>query len=343
MGLGISTCTKLFFDPDDCLQEEEDLSKGSSPPEPKAAGPQLALRVAYSPIEDSLGASASPFAAGDEVAVVQLDRVKGWEPLGWRQERSAKQRAAMDNASSLAWPQGTRFSAAQRFWGAKIIASDGKGGFEEHWCMLQVAVSLKDRSMESVKAMVDDSKDVASYAQRFNEQTARACGAEDSEAPGVRVCAPVGCFVLGSTLPDVVRPGEAVSLTPYPAATVKKFVFEGGEDFVELPQAFFHYVSWVSGGKETVGDLQGVQDEADVLLVDPVLLRASKPGIGELIGALASGPGEQTAQSSVEQHRFDLWHPRCGQLCRAFDPQRRNVHGRRACGMSLPSCGVGGA
>lgn len=341
----MSSCTKLFFDHDlDYLHDGSgSRTLGNGPPKP-ADGPQLALRIAYTPIEESLGAKLGPFGAGDEVAVMQLDRVKGWEPLVWRQERIAKQRAAVDSASSLAWPDGPRFSAAQRFWGAKVVASDGKGGFEEHWCLLQVAVNPKDRSMESVKPIIEDAKDVASYAHRFNLQTARACGAEDepAEAPGVRVCAPVGCYVIGSSVPDVVQPGEAVSLSVYPASTVKKFVFEGAEDFVELPQAFFHYVAWTSGGRESVGDLQGVQDDQDVILVDPVVLRAAKPSIGDLIGTLASS-GEEGGQTSVEQQRFDLWHPKCGQLCRAFDPQRRTAHCRRACGMSLPSCGVGGA
>uniref|UniRef100_A0A7S1R1W4 Alpha-type protein kinase domain-containing protein n=1 Tax=Alexandrium catenella TaxID=2925 RepID=A0A7S1R1W4_ALECA len=344
MGLGMSTCTKLLFDHD--LDYLHDGCQGDGAAR-QAAGPQLALKVAYAPTEDSLGAKLSPFAVGDEVAVMQLSRVKGWEPLGWRQERCAKQRAALDSASSLAWPDGPRFSSAQRFWSAKVMASDGQGGFEDHLCLLQVGVSAKDRSMESVKPIVDDANDVASYAHRFNMQTARVCGAEDepSEAPGVRVCPPVGCFVLGSSLADVAQPGEAVALTVYPASVVKKFVFEGAEDFVELPQAFFHYVAWTSGGKEQVADLQGFQDDQDVILVDPVLLRAPKPSIGDLIGTLASGgnSGEQGAQPSIEQHRFDLWHPKCGQLCRAFDPQRRSAHARRACGLSLPSCGVGGA
>merc|ERR1712190_521093 len=89
-------------------------------------------------------------------------------------------------------------------------------------------------------------------------------------------------------VPDIVQPGEAVSVVAYPSALVKKFVFEGGEDFLELPQAFFHYVAWLSGGREFVGDIQGVQDDHDVLIVDPVVLRASKPTIGNIIGAVAA-------------------------------------------------------
>jgi len=350
MGLAISSCTKLLFDHDlDYFQDEGPCyyskhQQAMGPPQP-AAGPQLALRIAYAPIEESLGAKLSPFATGDEIAVVRIDKVKGWDPLCHRQERCAKQQAAADGGHGLAWPRGTRFTTAHRFWGAKVIASDGQGGFEEHWCMLQVGVSPKDRSMECVRPIIDDAKDVASYAHRFNLNTARTCGAEadPTEAPGIRVCAPVGCFVLGSTIPEVCRPGEAVALLMYPAPQVKKFVFEGGEDFVELPQAFFHHVAWSSGNREFVGDLQGVQDEHDVLLVDPVVLRPAKPGIGDLIGALASN-GDQAGQcpATSEQLRFDSWHPRCGQLCRSFDPQRRTAQARRACGLSLPSCGVAG-
>merc|ERR1719433_951559 len=63
--------------------------------------------------------------------------------MGWRQEHSAKQRAAQQGAGGVPWPTGPRFSAAQRFWAAKVVASDGRGGFEDHWCMLQLAVQPK--------------------------------------------------------------------------------------------------------------------------------------------------------------------------------------------------------
>merc|ERR1712190_650383 len=146
-------------------------------------------------------------------------------------------------------------------------------------------------------------------------------------------------------VPDIVQPGEAVSVVAYPSALVKKFVFEGGEDFLELPQAFFHYVTWLSGGRELVGDIQGVQDDQDVLIVDPVVLRSTQPGIGDLLGVIASGAqgGQAVDVQGPSEERFQTWHPRCGQLCKAFDPQRRSCHDRKACGLSLPSCGVGGA
>jgi len=362
MGVPLSSCTKLLFEhgPDEYFEEgaggpcqyprQRNADMGS-PPQP-TRGPQLALRIEYAPIEESLGARASPFATGDEVAIVKLDKVKGWEPMGWRQEHCAKQRAAQQGAGGVVWPTGPRFSAAQRFWAAKVVASDGRGGFEDHWCMLQMAVQSKDRSMECAQLVVDDAKDAASYAHRFNQQTARSCDVDPAEVPGIRVCPAVACYVLGSAIPDFATPGEAVVLTSYPVATVKKFVFDGGEDFVELPQAFFHYVAWASGSRELVADLQGVQDDRDVLIVDPVMLRASKPTIGDLIGTLATtaiqGSDQQQQQQTgdavaAEQHRFDLWHPRCGQLCRGFDPQRRSAQPRKACGLSMPTCGAGGA
>mmetsp|Transcript_62299 Transcript_62299/g.160651 ORF Transcript_62299/g.160651 Transcript_62299/m.160651 type:complete len:346 (-) Transcript_62299:393-1430(-) len=342
MGHAVSTCTKLL-----ALEHDVDYMGGPAPtPAEQPQGPQLALRIAYAPIQESLGSKLSPFAAGDEVAVVRLEKVKGWEPLGSRQERCARQRSATDKGGKLMWPEGHRFSSAQCFWGAKVVASDGKGGFEEHWCMLQVAHDPQDRQMENVKLAVNDAKDVASYAHRFNTQTARAVGAEaePDEVPGVKVHAPVGCFVIGSAVPDVVAAGQAVTLSMYPSTQVKKFVFEGGEDFLELPQAFFHYVAWMSGGRELVADLQGMQDDDGVTLTDPVLLRASQPGIGDLLGVIGvpGAGGGQAEEGAKGEERFNLWHPRCGQLCKSFDPQRRSVHQRKNCGLSVPTCGVAG-
>merc|ERR1711920_119607 len=137
----------------------------------------------------------------------------------------------------------------------------------------------------------------------------------------------------------------ALPSVAYPSPVVKKFVFEGSEDFLELPQAFFHYVAWLSGGREFVADIQGMQDDQDVLLVDPVVLRAAKPTLGDIVGAVVSAATTDDNGQNVDksEQRFNVWHPRCGQLCKGFDPQRRSIKDRKACGLSLPSCGVGGA
>lgn len=340
MGASISTCTKLLALEHDIDYMDDYKGKGASG---EPTGPQLALRISYAPMEEHLGCKISPFSAGDEVAVTRLEKIKGWEPLGWRQERTAKQRAMVDQGVKKMWPDGPR-CAPTRYWGAKVIASDGNGGFEEHWCMLQVHADPQDRQMEKVKMVVDDAKDVASYAYRFNMATVQACGADSpEEVPGVKVLAPVGCHVLGSAVPDIAA-GQAVTLSMYPYSVVKKFVFEGGEDFLELPQAFFHYVAWTSGGREMVADVQGMQDDDGVILTDPVLLRSDQPGITDILGVIGvpGVGGAKGEEGSKDEERFNLWHPRCGQLCKHFDPQRRSIHQRKNCGISVPTCGVAG-
>jgi len=361
MGASMTVCTELFaFDGADFDYMRFDprggpckISKGSDPQnevmEQQPNGPMLALRISYAPVSSGIGARPSPFGEGDEVAVAFVDKVKGWEPMGWRQERVARQRAALGGTQggSALWPDGPenhRLGLAQRFWGARVIASDGNDGFEEHWCLMQVAVNPTDRSEEATQRACEDAHLAASYAHRFNLQTANSLGegADPEDVPGVKVCIPVACEVLGSTVPDVARLGDKVTLTTYPAADVKKFVFEGCEDFLELPQAFFHYVAWSSGGRELVADVQGMQDDDGVTLVDPVILKAAQTTVSDLLGAAMANATGVTTASDAPEERFNTWHPRCGQLCKGFDAHRRGVHVRRHCGFSTPACGVRG-
>lgn len=315
-------------------------------PPPLPSGPRLALRIELAHSQEGAGAHPIHFGKGDEVAVAQLDKIKGWGPLGWRQESSAKQRASMESASRLVWPDEPRISTAQRFWGVKIISSDGREGFEEHWCMLQVSVAPQERTYERSMLVVDDAQIAASYAGRFNMQTSnvfREESAYDADAvPRVRVCVPVVCSVLGSIVPEVATQGEYVTLLPYPSPEVRKFVFDGSEDFLELPQAFFHYVTWASGGHELVADIQGFQDDDGITIVDPVVLKADKPTVGSLLKVVVGVKEEGEAGQAVNEERFNLCHPHCGQLCRHFDPHRRGVHIRRHCGFSAPSCDARG-
>lgn len=100
-------------------------------------------------------------------------------------------------------PDSGRFLQAQRIWGAVVHAEGADGNMEEHFCLLQVAVSSKDRSMECVTAAVDDARDAGSYAHRFNQYVANTCGEGDPDSvPHIKVCASVACYVLGSALPD---------------------------------------------------------------------------------------------------------------------------------------------
>eukprot|EP00931_Biecheleriopsis_adriatica_P078780 TRINITY_DN52193_c0_g1_i1.p1 TRINITY_DN52193_c0_g1~~TRINITY_DN52193_c0_g1_i1.p1 ORF type:complete len:340 (-),score=72.87 TRINITY_DN52193_c0_g1_i1:6-1025(-) len=295
--------------------------------------PWLALQISDTPTERSHGLRRNPFQAGDQLAVVQIKQtVPGWETMLWRQERAAMQQ------SNPIWPgpEESRFKRKQRFWAAKVIGPDGKGGVKDYWCMLQVAAARQDRDTENVNDLLQDVKDIASYAHRFNLNTARAASEDVYDVPCVLVAGPAACQVLDSSMPEVAETGDVIALTYFPCAHVTKFIFEGSEDFLELPHAFFHFVFFTSGGKEMVGDLQGVQDDKDIVLLDPVMIKTPSMGVSDLV-SLVTDSG--TSQTPMEK-RFNLWHPRCGQMCRSFDPQRKASHVKRACGVALPTCGV---
>lgn len=117
------------------------------------------------------------------------------------------------------------------------------------------------------------------------------------------------------------------TLTPYQFDEVDKFVFEGNEKFHELPQTFFHYVAWISGGKEMVCDLQGsLSDEGELTLIDPVLIRAGTNGVWDRI--TCAPPNSKMPLPPL----FDVLHPRCGQMCKSFDPSRAVKARRIGCG-----------
>jgi len=164
--------------------------------------------------------------------------------------------------------------------------------------------------------------------------------------PCVQVSQPVGCEVLGSTVPQVIVAGDSVLLAPFPSEEVQKFVYDGREEFSEVPQAFFHYAAWSSGGHELVCDIQGVeQDDGSFLLVDPCVLRKNPPTVNDILGSIAPqtaevfGVGPDAVTSGVEG-RFDAMHPKCSQLCKVFDPARKGGNVRTHCGIAGISCGL---
>lgn len=349
----LATCSKaLKVDRDWCCclegecEEEDAVRKSTAPP---AAGLGLALRVGYAPGVESAGARLGPFGLGDDIAVTDIKQLSALEPLQWRQQL-ASGRGSSSSSSRSNWPhEDIHFRIEQNCWRAKVVVSDGASGFEEHWCVLQVAALPKDRTMGNAQVAVDDGVVAASYAHRFNANTAQLHAEEeggsfDAETVvGVRVCVPVACYVLGGTAQEVASPGQAITVTKYPYTQVKKFVFDGQQDFLELPHAFFHFTSWMSGGREVVADIQGLEDEdGDIIILDPVILRPAKEqaSVGSLLSTLTTS---QEDGETLEKRRFDLMHPRCGQLCKSFDPFRRSTHVRRQCGLSMPTCGVGGA
>ncbi|CAE7213910.1 unnamed protein product [Symbiodinium sp. CCMP2592] len=301
---------------------------------------QVALKVAFAFPQDEMASTKFPFKTGQELALSCIEKVKAWSPLTLRQDRAAHRTAQTSKSSSL-WPTASesRFARPWRAWSVKIWAPTGDGDVEEFWGLLQVPLAKEHRDIEKVKEVIKEVQCVADYAHKFNQHIARAAGDELDSAPAIRVAVPVGCFVLDSINPHVADAGDALMLTLFDAASVTKFVFEGAEDFQELPQAFFHYVAWSSGGQEMVADLQGVEDEQDFLLVDPVLIRPQELSLTGILSAVSGGGVNST---SLTSRRLDEWHPRCGQLCGSFDPQRRGGTTRRACGVPLPHCGIAG-
>lgn len=94
-----------------------------------------------------------------------------------------------------------------------------------------------------VREVVREINQVADYARRFNRHVAEAAGEED--APKVRVAVCYACFVLDGGSQEVACSGDTVVLTSFYGPEVSKFVFEGNEEFQELPQALL-----VRGGQQ---------------------------------------------------------------------------------------------
>lgn len=330
----LSSCKKFLIEEAICLYQErpEGLIQNTG-------CPPLRLRVDWNPIRESMGTLLSPFSLTDELAVEALDirLSKGWEVLTWRHDRYIKENQIPQG--KLPWPQGPRFSVPKRYTRAQI----GKA-----WYLLQVAIAPEERTMERVKEDIMDAKDVASYAHSFNAHLVRASGGEDTKSgvdedqvPRVMVCAPVAVSVIESTIPQIGG-GEVMMLCPLPSDDLRKFVFDGSEDFLEMPQAFFHYSTWMAGGREMLFDLQGSEsDDGDVLLVDPCVLRAPKPGVVDVLRPLVESQlGMQGGLDlSMSEERFDSLHRRCGPLCKGFDPDRKGARGRKMCGLG---CGMVG-
>jgi len=321
--------------------------------------PKLGLRIFSNPCQESGGGAlcARFLTAGSEVIVGDFEKVKGWDRLRARYERSAKERAGVlyahgpaasqtQGPPKMQFPDGYRFNTARRFWRARVHCQDGRGGFEDHLCMVVVSNNPEDRTHANIELDLKDSADVASYASRFNQQLQQVFGESGGAVPGVKVCGPVGCEVIKSSSTQFAAPGQAITIIPYPFAEIKKFVFDGSEDFLEVPQAFFHHAAWLSNSHEFICDLQGMEDDDNnVILVDPCIIRAPKPTVGNLLTTFATSVVQKEKENipqqvtpDVSSDRFDALHPRCSQLCKVFDPHRRSGV-KRHCGLNL-SCGV---
>eukprot|EP00931_Biecheleriopsis_adriatica_P014114 TRINITY_DN11575_c1_g1_i1.p1 TRINITY_DN11575_c1_g1~~TRINITY_DN11575_c1_g1_i1.p1 ORF type:complete len:338 (-),score=56.78 TRINITY_DN11575_c1_g1_i1:88-1101(-) len=303
------------------------------------------LEVLRTDVDDSQAAKPSGFKVSDQLVIPILETPPGLEPLGFRYR----------DAIRAKWPDDYRFQSIRRSW--RALVAQGLSGHQA--CVLQMASNQEERTSACVSLDLEDAKTAASYAHRFNlynSQHAMQTGmAGDDPLPRIKVAAPVSCRILKSSLPALIPVGAYCTLTPYAEKEVKKFVFDGSEDFLEMAQAFFHHAAFSSGGKELVCDIQGVEEEdGSLLLIDPCVLHAAKTSVGGLIkGAVANATAEKQAQDqqaslscmvpdvpSSADH-FDALHPRCAQLCKAFDPQRKSVTRKLGvCGIDV-TCGLG--
>jgi len=298
---------------------------------------QVALRVVAAPDAHD-GCVAVPFVVGEEVAVQKLEK-GGWEAVG-----RFSSPTSYDTVFSTEIPgqpsgpalklDGQRFSP-KRCWRAHVISDDGHGRTVEHVLLLQVATRQEHRTRENVNLAFKDASETASYAQHFNKHMMETNAGMDG-TPTVKVCAPVVCQVLGSAV-SFFKEGDVVTLSVHPGNDVRKFISNGSEEFLEVPQAFFHYVAWHSGGGMHLADVQGSeQDTGDLLLLDPAMLRSTRPTAGDIVNAILGSDGGKEALGPSSE-RFNALHPRCGQTCMSFDPQRKTAHMRKHCGIS---CGV---
>lgn len=284
--------------------------------------PRLLLRVHNAPIQTSLGAVVSGLKAGDEVDVFDFRTFRGLDALRMRYVD-----VHAHPESGPEWPLTYRFTVFRRAWQVDMV--DRKTQAIKKM-VLQMAAEPSARSRSNVNKDVDDSKKAAAYAHKFNMQQLgedQKDVKEDEINHGVKIAAPAGCEIVDSSFPAMFQPGDFCTLTPYHEDEVEKFLFSGRERFLDLPQALFHYAAWLSNGKELMCDLQGCSDDdGNLILMDPVIIQSGADSAKDVIcGPVGMPRGGLPAM-------FEQLHPRCGQACRVFDPQRTTKGRHVGCG-----------
>merc|ERR1719326_2429059 len=168
----------------------------------------LVLRVVHAPIEDSRGARLTDYKVGAELKVAQLSTLHGLEPLGFRYHEKIREQ----------WPASYRFQVSKRCWQTRVTPDSYVGS--EQVCLLQMASSPDERTLEYAKLDVEDARVAAVYAQRFNLHQSQSirdaagpeadmglatdapsaddASLEHSGMPTIRVAAPVACEVIHS-------------------------------------------------------------------------------------------------------------------------------------------------
>lgn len=325
--------------------------------------PKVLLHVLEAPIESSPGARSLGLRGGHQITVMTLDKVKGLEPLDWRFDRGRKAGAgrqsgvakrdsesyggASGSDAAGLWPEGYRCDVPKKFWYVTLLCVDDKGNVRHCKSILQVAAPHAARKLDKARLDTADSNKVASYATRFNKYiSSRHSSVEEDEGSLVSVAAPIACQVVGSVVPQFIAAGNVVTLYPYCHEEVQKFIFNGAEAFEEVPQAFFHYVNYVSSGREMVCDVQGaVEADGRVLLIDPCIVSMPALSVTDVICALGENAvtsslipagalaAKDTSGPGPSQARFTMLHPMCCALCQDFDPFRKG--GITKCGINV--------
>jgi len=225
------------------------------------------------------------------------------------------------------------------YYRARVAVMDEEGNVTEHNCLLQTASSSCERTISEALSVLDRSAAVAIYAAKFNAEVAAnsLCETESQksddaydeqelhDSPSLMIAIPVGCTVISSLSPEILGIGQSVVLFPYSAPEVQKFVYTEPptDNACELPQAFFHFMAYLSGGRQLVWDLQGCEyGDGSILLVDPFLLQ--RPYM--------------TQDVSEFFHRL---HPACSALCVAFTERLRTEHIRTDCRPGNSHCLAG--
>lgn len=294
----------------------------------------LKLQAIYAPVGASEGSTLCGIAVGDVIELMDLAHAKEVECMSWRYSETYRNarpskggRAAMSKEDDELppWPNQRCFTVHHRFWRAALPTKPGWFG------ILQMASNPSDRNVESLEEELAASVSIAAYAHKFNKQ--QSSEARSDPPPAIKVAAPIGCQIGDTGMSSMFSVGDAVVLYLLPCvADVQKMIFNGADPWVDVAQAFFHFVALSSGGRELAYDLQGIYDDSgDICIVDPAILKVSgkkeeaTPTCGPLMGGGSEG---------LEWGHFQALHPKCSPLCKAFDPHRAVRLGR-----SLACCG----
>jgi len=290
----------------------------------------LQLKVLHTPVAASDGAEISGMKIGDTIDLLDLTTGPETEVLSWRyseQKRNARptgaKRQAMSKDDDLElppWPDQRCFSVHHRFWRVSLQNKP------ECFCILQMATNPDERTPESLEEDTAASVSTATYAHKFNKQ--QSAEHLHDPPPAIKVAAPLGCQIVDSGFSSMFTVGECVMLYVLPCVrTVDKYIFNCADPYLDLPQAFFHFVTLSSGGRELAYDLQGIEDDkGDIFLVDPAILKVNGKNVKEealpVCGIMSGGAGR------IEWDHFQSLHPKCSPLCKVFDPHRAVRLGR---------------